>query len=52
MFKLEIDTDNAAFEDPSEVPRMLREAALKIEQGKTSGKLRDLNGNICGYWEH
>ena len=51
MFKLEIDTDNAAFEDPSEVPRMLREAAKKIEAGTMSGKLRDINGNTCGEWK-
>lgn len=51
MFKLEIDTENAAFEDPSEVPRMLREAAKKIDGGQMSGKLRDINGNICGEWK-
>lgn len=51
MFRLEIDTDNAAFEYPSELGRLLREVADKLDAGKVSGKVRDINGNTCGKWE-
>jgi hypothetical protein len=50
-FKLEIECDNAAFEDdPSyEVARILKEAATeKVEQGTLTGKLYDINGNLVG----
>jgi hypothetical protein len=50
LFKLEIDTENAAFEDPSEVPRMLEEIAIKIQAGQMNGKVKDINGNTCGEW--
>lgn len=50
-FLLKIETDNAAFADgnaASEVARILRETATKIESGHTDGKLRDSNGNTVG----
>ncbi len=53
MFKLEIDTDNAAFEGVpyKEVARILQETALKLMQGYDGGKCRDTNGNTVGAWE-
>lgn len=51
--ELTINMDNAAFENPSELARILRELADKIEsnEGVSSGdKLvaRDINGNTVG----
>ncbi len=53
MFKLEIKTTNAAFDDdPSyEVARLLGEAAHSVEMGYLSGSLRDINGNKVGRFE-
>ena len=55
MFKLTIDTDNAAFggepyELHEEVARILKEVAAKLqERGPTDGfALHDLNGNDVG----
>jgi hypothetical protein len=51
MLKLTLHTHNAAFDDEStEVARILRELADKIEAGRTSGRLFDVNGNACGNW--
>jgi hypothetical protein len=57
MFKLEISTDNDAFNDrpSSELARMLHALARHIERGdvgafKTGGTLHDANGNPCGKW--
>ncbi len=52
-FKMEVDMDNAAFEErpASELGRLLRQAARKIEQGADGGKLMDINGNSVGRWE-
>jgi hypothetical protein len=55
-FKLDIQCDNAAFEEPAtEIARVLREAATRIEggelpEGSGGGKLRDSNGNTVGGW--
>ena len=54
MFKLQMDTDNAAFGDDDkgpEVARILREIAERIEDGDESGTCRDINGNTCGAWQ-
>lgn len=53
MFKLEIETTNAAFEDDLnyEVARLLGEAAHSIDMGHLSGSLRDINGNRVGRFE-
>lgn len=54
MFKLEIDTGNAAFEDEGkgyEIARILRDLAAKVENGADSGSVRDLNGNKVGTFE-
>ena len=51
MFKLQIETKNAAFEEDAttEVIRILQEAILKLEQGNVRGAiLRDINGNTVG----
>ena len=51
MFKLKIETGNAAFEDPykaEEIGRILHLASIRLRQGETSGKLRDSNGNTVG----
>jgi len=55
MFKLEIKTDNAAFEEIGEkspryeVCRILRELADRIEDNYSElYRLRDLNGNAVG----
>lgn len=50
-FKLEIATDNAAFEGEDrnyEIARILRGIADGLEQGKESGIARDINGNRVG----
>ena len=58
MFKIEINTDGAAFEDAcAEIGRLLRETADRFaEMGPVStgvaGSLRDINGNACGTWEY
>lgn len=53
MFTLTIETDNAAFTDDAarEVARILRQLAKKLEDGKDSGKVMDLNGNSVGSFE-
>lgn len=50
MFKLKIETDNAAFTDSpkAEIARILRETADKLESGVFVNKLRDYNGNTVG----
>ena len=63
MFKLTIDTGNAAFHDDydddeaidkyyeaEEISRLLREVIDKLEYGCESGDLRDINGNKVGEW--
>ena len=54
MVKIEISTDNAAFEDQGcELARIFRELANKLEQGEHPSKVRDINGNTVGsiQWE-
>lgn len=54
-FHLSIEIDNAAFQDnnaPHEIARILREAADKIADGQTLGKLRDINGNTVGAFNY
>lgn len=57
-FHLEVDCDNAAFEEmpEQEVARLLRAAADKVEgdsrvtNGNSMGLLRDHNGNTVGHY--
>lgn len=49
MLTIEIETDNAAFDDPRpELARILRELAAKLEAGRSPTTVRDVNGNLCG----
>ena len=54
MFKITIETDNAAFEGDMafdvEVSRILRIAAAKVEEGYREGPLLDYNGNTVGHF--
>lgn len=51
-FTLEIETDNAAFEDRDfEVERILRHVAGCVGIGCEEGVILDHNGNTCGYYE-
>lgn len=55
MFKLEIETDNAAFIDPRhvELARILREVADKIEtKAPAFGPIHDINGNTVGKFNY
>ena len=53
MFRLSVDTGNAAFDDDyrNEVARILRAAADAIDASASqSSILRDINGNAVGAW--
>ena len=49
-FILEINCDNAAFDESpaTEVARIVRNAAERVEEGIWPGNLRDSNGNTVG----
>lgn len=50
--KIEISTDNAAFEDELEVTQILLRAAKKYDTMDRAGdsvNLRDSNGNLVGF---
>ena len=54
MFKMKIETDNAAFDDGErmhEVARILREVADKIDAARMGGTILDGNGNSIGRWD-
>lgn len=51
MFTLNIETDNAAFQDGdthAEITRILRDVTERIEAGADRGPIRDINGNTVG----
>ena len=48
FFEVQINTENAAFEDSGEIARILRDLADRIEGGSIGGKIRDINGNAVG----
>jgi len=49
IFDAHIDTESDALNnDPSELARILRMLAARIERGETGGLLRDINGNSVG----
>jgi hypothetical protein len=50
-FTIKIDTTNSAFSDPdpaTELARILREVAKRVEAGETTGYVKDGNGNKVG----
>ena len=48
-FLLEVECGNAAFIDYAhELPRIMRQAAERIEAGVEQGKCYDWNGNVVG----
>lgn len=50
-FICEIDMTNAAFEDPEELIRILKEQVIKrLEEGNTGNRVSDCNGNFVGQW--
>lgn len=57
MVKIEIQTGGSAFRnedetlDTTEIVRLLRCTAQKIENGYDSGKIMDINGNSVGLFE-
>lgn len=61
MFRLTIQTDNAAFHEDdgtptfeargAEVARILRAVADRAEAGSCEGRCIDANGNKVGEWE-
>lgn len=52
-FRIEFDTDNAAFEDAlyEETKRILEDISDQIYYGHREGTIRDSNGNRIGSWE-
>jgi hypothetical protein len=50
VFRMELDTDNAAFADgPGEVVRLLRQTARRLTEGEVGNMgLIDVNGNPVG----
>lgn len=49
VFRLEIECDNAAFEEREhEVARILQYVAKRVRDGETGAVVRDLNGNTVG----
>lgn len=52
MFKLEFETDNAAFEEDkaSQIEHIIATVAQRIHDGETRGLARDTNGNVVGQW--
>lgn len=52
MFKLRIETKNAAFDDTNlEIVRILQETIERLKQGSREGKLFDYNGNNIGSYK-
>ncbi len=62
MFRLEIETGDAAFEENEaaqrEIARILREVAESVEgwsgyaSAEYSGRIKDVNGNTVGTWQY
>ncbi len=55
MFKLEFETDNAAFgetplEQRPEIIRILTDIVTRVARGDVDGTVRDVNGNRIGSW--
>ena len=52
MLRLQFETTTPAFDDEpaTEIARILRETACKIEAGQFAGTLRDARGILIGGW--
>lgn len=52
-FTVHIDCGNSAFQDApaTEIARILRTIANRVEAGDLDGRVRDYNGNTCGHFE-
>ena len=55
-FRLLVDLDNAAFEDPTELARIVRSVAdspdiASMAAMRDGVSLRDINGNTVGRWQ-
>ncbi len=55
-FKLEIEMENAGMDSEEDIIMTLREVASQIEYSvrfdvKKAGPIRDVNGNLCGFWK-
>lgn len=50
---IKFNTSGQAFEDygNEEVKRILEEIIVKVKNGRTEGKILDVNGNSIGEWE-
>jgi hypothetical protein len=53
-FTLKIRTNNDAFADDwrAEVARILDDAAEALREGYDAQRLRDINGNVVGKYDH
>ncbi len=47
---MNVEMDNAAFEDEDELPRLLHLTAYQIERGCRDGRVLDANGNAVGHF--
>lgn len=47
--KIEIKMDNAAFDEPGEITRILRKIADNSEAGIIQSNIFDINGNCVGH---
>ena len=55
MLRIQIETANAAFDEPGEIARILRGLATNFEGVQAEachGRLRDTNGNVCGSYDY
>lgn len=46
-----INTDNATFDDPYEIGRILRYIADEIDNGNNDIRVADINGEVTGSFE-
>lgn len=51
MFNLKITLGNDAMQTADDVAAALRTVIEKLEAGRTSGRIMDLNGNSVGDWD-
>ena len=51
-FKLNFNMDNAAFDfAEGEIVRILRQVEERLNVGRDSATIMDINGNVIGHWE-